>query len=248
MLDEGPEHRPPLILAIDTSSAQAGIGLGDGQFVSARSWPAQRSHTTTVLAEIHHLLEAANVEVKDLAAVAVAVGPGAFTGLRVGLGVAKGFHLATGVPLIGVPTLEAAALPFAVCGREIVAAVAAGRGRLAWARYLPRSGALHELLPPRNSSVHELAALLAGAAPAIVTGEFDDEQSAQIGAIPGVSLVDESLRTRQPAAFLTLAHRRLVDGEPGRGGGDRTDLSLAMNRIGSWRFARGGGGVLPSWT
>ncbi|MGH2613954.1 MAG: tRNA (adenosine(37)-N6)-threonylcarbamoyltransferase complex dimerization subunit type 1 TsaB, partial [Thermomicrobiales bacterium] len=118
------------LLAVDTSSAQGGIALFDGQMLSVRSWPADRSHTTTALVEIHHLLAAAELEVHDLAAVAVAAGPGAFTGLRVGFGIAKGFHLATGVPLIGVSTLEFTALPFAICGMPIVAAVAAGRGRL----------------------------------------------------------------------------------------------------------------------
>src|SRR5947208_6538337 len=123
----------PPILVIDTSSAQGAVALYDGHDLSARSWPAQRSHTTTLLAEIHHLLEAASLTVGDLAAVGLAIGPGPFTGLRVGFGVGKGFHLATDVSLIGVPTLEAAALPFAPTGLPIVAAVAAGRGRLAWA-------------------------------------------------------------------------------------------------------------------
>ena len=92
-------YRP--ILSIDTSSSQGGIALYDGRRLSTRSWPAERSHTTTLLSEIHHLLDRAEIRVRELAAVAIATGPGAFTGLRVGFGVAKGFHLATGVPLIG---------------------------------------------------------------------------------------------------------------------------------------------------
>jgi tRNA threonylcarbamoyladenosine biosynthesis protein TsaB len=106
-----PDHQP--ILGIDTSSGQGGVALYDGQRVSTRSWPADRSHTTTLLSEIHHLLARAELGIRELAAVAVATGPGAFTGLRVGFGVAKGFHLATGIPLIGVPTLDATAFAFA---------------------------------------------------------------------------------------------------------------------------------------
>src|SRR5688500_17914581 len=96
---------PRPILTIDTSSGQGGIALYDGHSLSSRTWPADRAHTTTLLSEIHHLLDRAGVQVRDLAAVGIAVGPGAFTGLRVGFGVAKGFHLATGLPLIGVHTL-----------------------------------------------------------------------------------------------------------------------------------------------
>ena len=109
----GLDDRP--ILSIDTSSSQGGIALYDGRTLSTRSWPAERSHTTTLLSEIHHLLDRAEVRVPELAAVAIAIGPGAFTGLRVGFGVAKGFHLATKVPLIGISTLEATALGYATC-------------------------------------------------------------------------------------------------------------------------------------
>src|SRR5215216_6969118 len=117
------DDRP--ILSIDTSSGQGGVALYDGQRLSTRSWPADRSHTTTLLSEIHQLLDRAEVRVRELAAVAIATGPGAFTGLRVGFGIAKGFHLAIGVPLIGVPTLEATALAFASCGTPVVAVVGA---------------------------------------------------------------------------------------------------------------------------
>src|SRR4051794_11108861 len=106
-----PDNRP--ILSIDTSSSQGGIALYDGRTLSTRSFPAKRSHTTMLLSEIHHLLDRAEISVRELAAVAIATGPGAFTGLRVGFGVAKGFHLATKVPLIGISTLDATALGFA---------------------------------------------------------------------------------------------------------------------------------------
>src|SRR5215217_8191778 len=105
----------PRILSIDTSSSQAGIALYDGRTLSTRSFPAERSHTTTLLFEIHHLLDRASISARELAAVAIATGPGAFTGLRVGFGIGKGFHLATEVPLIGISTLEATTFSFAAC-------------------------------------------------------------------------------------------------------------------------------------
>ena len=141
-----PDDNP--ILSIDTSSGQGGVALYDGRRLSTRSWPADRSHTTTLLSEIHHLLDRAGIRVRDLAAVAIATGPGTFTGLRVGFGVAKGFHLAAGVPLIGVPTLEATALAFISCLTPIVAVVSAGRGRLVWARYEASSESLTQSHAP----------------------------------------------------------------------------------------------------
>ena len=97
----------PQILIIDTSSAQGCVALYDGVHLSARSWPVDRNHTTTLLGEIHHVLTGAGVSSDALAAVAVTNGPGAFTALRVGMGVAKGFHLAADTQLIAIPTLVA---------------------------------------------------------------------------------------------------------------------------------------------
>ena len=93
------------------------------------------AHDDTPLGDPPSARPSGRSESESSTAVAIATGPGAFTGLRVGFGVAKGFHLATGVPLIGIPTLEATALGFAICGIPVVAVVGAGRGRLVWARY-----------------------------------------------------------------------------------------------------------------
>jgi tRNA threonylcarbamoyladenosine biosynthesis protein TsaB len=206
------ERPPGPLLTIDTASAQGGVALYDGRALSTRSWPADRSHTTTLLAEIHHLLDAAALGVPDLAAVGVAIGPGAFTGLRVGLGAAKGFHLATGVPLIGISTLEAAALPFAACGVPVVAAVAAGRGRLVWAHYAPRDGRLSEITLPRNGTVNELADEARQTSAVLVTGELDTEQAETVACLPTVTLPPAPLRVRQPAALAELGWRRLLAG------------------------------------
>ena len=200
------EDRP--LLGIDTSSSQGGIALYDGQTLSTRSWPSDRSHTTTLLAEINQLLDRAEISVRDLAAVAIATGPGAFTGLRVGFGVAKGFHLATGVPLIGIPTLEAAALAFASCGTPIVAVVGGGRGRVVWAWYEASTQGLRQARTPRNGTVGELIDELNGSGPVLVTGEIAHDQTGLIDEIDGVSVPPVALRLRQPAALAELAWRR----------------------------------------
>ena len=210
-LPPGPDDKP--ILSIDTSSSQGGLALYDGRTLSTRSWPADRSHTTTLLSEIHHLLDKADIGVRDLAAVAIATGPGAFTGLRVGFGVAKGFHLATGLPLIGIHTLEATALGFAACMTPVVAVVAAGRGRLVWARYEAGTEGLTQSRPPRNGTASELLEELRGSGPLLVTGEIDDDQAGLIAQITGVSLPPAPLRMRQPGALAEIAWRRWLAGD-----------------------------------
>lgn len=201
------------LLAIDTSSSQAGIALYDGSSLTSRSWAADRSHTTTLLREVHGTLDAAGRQVSDLAAVAVATGPGAFTGLRVGFGVAKGFHLATGVPLIGVSTLESAALPFGACGCPVVAVVAAGRNRLVWATYLAWTHGLNELAPPRNGVAEELALELRSHKRVIVTGEFDEAQEGTLVKENSAIVPPSPLRLRQPGALAHLGWQRLKSGD-----------------------------------
>jgi tRNA threonylcarbamoyladenosine biosynthesis protein TsaB len=205
------EQRP--ILTIDTSSAQGGIAWYDGAHLSLRSWPAERSHTTTLLAEIHHLLDADGIGTRDIAAIAVAIGPGAFTGLRAGIGAAKGFHLATGVPLIGVSTLAATALPFVACGQPIVATVAAGRGRLVWAHYRADGAGVMETRPPRNGTIGELAEELATAEGVIISGELDAQQVEAITGIDGVIVPPAALRSRQPSSLAEIGWRRWLAGQ-----------------------------------
>ncbi|MBW3633073.1 MAG: tRNA (adenosine(37)-N6)-threonylcarbamoyltransferase complex dimerization subunit type 1 TsaB [Chloroflexi bacterium] len=204
------DRRP--ILTIDTSSGQGVIALYDGQHLSSRTWPADRTHTTTLLSEIHQLLDRADVQVRDLGAMGIAIGPGAFTGLRVGFGVAKGFHLATGLPLIGVPTLEAAAVAFASCGTPIVAAIGAGRGRLVWAQYTPESDGLLPIRPLRNGTFAELMEELQGMSPVHFTGEIEDDQARLIEELEGVSIPAAPLRFRHPGALAQLAWRRWRSG------------------------------------
>ena len=200
------------LLAIDTSSAQGTVALYDGRRLSSRSWPAGRSHTTTLLAEIHHILDTAALEVTAIAAIGVAIGPGTFTGLRVGAGAAKGFHLAMGTPLIGISTLEATAIPFAACGLPIVATVSAGRRRLVWSRFLAAAERVIESQPPRNGTAEELAAELRDSPPAIVVGEIDDEQARIVAASDRASVPPLAIRGRHPAALAELAWRRWLDG------------------------------------
>lgn len=207
-----PQRRPRL-LAIDASSGQAGIALYDGGALSVRSWPADRTHTATMLREIHHLLDADHCSVADLVAIGLAQGPGAFTGLRVGFGIAKGFHLAAGVPLIGISTLKTAAYPFASCKGQVTAVIAAGRGRLVWARYRGDTKGIEEITPPRNGNIQELVLELRSHCPTIVTGELNDDQEAMLQAIPSIVIPPPALRMRQPGALASLAWNRWQAGD-----------------------------------
>lgn len=198
------------ILVIDTSSAQGCVALYDGVRLSTRTWPADRNHTTTLLGEIHHVLRGANVSSEALAAVAVTNGPGAFTALRVGMGVAKGFHLAADTPLIAISTLEATALSFAGSHSRIIATLPAGRGRLVWQHFESAANTVVPLAEPRNGTGDDLATELSDAPDLvfIIAGELAPEHAALLATVPNAIVPPGALRLRQPGALAEIAWRK----------------------------------------
>lgn len=129
-----------MLLAIDTSTPRASVALADLQGNVQRELVAEPGvgHGAQLTPLIVQLLEVAQCEWSQLAAVAVAIGPGAFTGIRVGLATAKGIAQARNLPLIGIPTLLALAEPVfsstphpAPC-THVVAILDARRGEAYW--------------------------------------------------------------------------------------------------------------------
>lgn len=104
------------VLGIETSTLVGGVALLDDEtLVAEHTLNVALTHSERLLSAIDQLLAAARWRLGELDGLAVAVGPGSFTGLRIGLATAKGLAFATGTPLAGVPTLDALArtLPFA---------------------------------------------------------------------------------------------------------------------------------------
>ena len=95
-----------MLLAIDTATAYASIALDDGaEILAEHNWLCGNNHTLELAPQVEHMLRTAAVRADTLEALAVALGPGSFTGLRIGLAFAKGFSLAYSLPLLGVPCL-----------------------------------------------------------------------------------------------------------------------------------------------
>ena len=122
-----------MLLAIDTSTRTVGVALYDGdQIWNETTWTSHDYHTVELAPGIQDILQKSGVAITEIEAIAVAIGPGSFTGLRIGLAVAKGIALARHIPTLGVPTLDivAAATPV-IADSSLAAVLRAGRGRLA---------------------------------------------------------------------------------------------------------------------
>lgn len=125
-----------MILAIDTATRWAGLALHDGTAVIAEyGWRCLNNHTIEISPVIEDMLKRVALDTSDLEAIAVAIGPGSYTGLRVGLALAKGIALASQIPLIGVPTLDIVAFSIEQMPVQLLVAAEAGRTRVCAAVY-----------------------------------------------------------------------------------------------------------------
>jgi tRNA threonylcarbamoyladenosine biosynthesis protein TsaB len=204
-----------MLLALDTSTALASVALYDGALRAEATWRAGREHSTQVLPEAVRLLEQQGLGPADLRAVAVAVGPGSYTGVRVGIALAKGLAVARRLPLVGVCTLDALAAPLLAAGRPVRPALDAGRRRYATALYEREGDALVRREPIAGVDLAGLVGLLRP--PLVVTGDLDAAARATLAAAgPDVEVVTPATATRRAGFLAELAWARL-DRE---GGGD----------------------------
>ncbi len=119
------------LLAIETATPAQGVALAeDDRLLAELSYEAKGHRGGLLLPAVDQVLKKAGVAARDLDAVAVSVGPGSFTGLRVGLATAKGLALGTGARLVGVSTLEALAEGYAPRDGTVCALLDAYRGEV----------------------------------------------------------------------------------------------------------------------
>ena len=130
-----------MILAIDTATRWLGMALHDGTAVVAETgWRCLNNHTIELTPNVQQMMQRANVSAADLEGIAVAVGPGSYTGLRVGLALAKGLALANQTPLLGIGTLDIVAAAFGPFPGQLWVVAEAGRTRICAAPYEWESG------------------------------------------------------------------------------------------------------------
>ncbi|MEX1194351.1 MAG: tRNA (adenosine(37)-N6)-threonylcarbamoyltransferase complex dimerization subunit type 1 TsaB [Dehalococcoidia bacterium] len=198
-----------LELSLDTASETASIALSRGGEVFAEStWQCRRNHTVELLPAIDRLFAESNVDKADLTAVFVSTGPGMYTGLRVGIAVAKGLARAANLPLVGIGRLELDAYPHRAFDGDVIAIHKAGRGDLAWASY--RSG--QKTSPPKLSKPAGLASLIRERT--LFLGEIDDELAALLRTELGDLAIIGATATGRATALATLGHERLASGAP----------------------------------
>jgi tRNA threonylcarbamoyladenosine biosynthesis protein TsaB len=202
-----------MLLALDTSTAQIGLALYNGaQVVGELFWHSRAHHTSELAPALSGLLARTGVKLDELNALGVALGPGSFTSLRVGLALAKGLALARHLPLIGIPSLDILAAAQPVRDLPLAAVLQAGRGRLALGWYRASAEGWQAKGPAALTTAEELAQSINS--PTIVCGELSPEERQRLARkFKNVILPSPARCVRQPGLLAELAWARWQTGQ-----------------------------------
>ncbi|MGD2177329.1 MAG: tRNA (adenosine(37)-N6)-threonylcarbamoyltransferase complex dimerization subunit type 1 TsaB [Anaerolineae bacterium] len=202
-----------MLVAIDTATHQASLALHDGVRVRMEeTWESPRRHTTELTARLVEAMEQLDLRPDRLSGVAVTKGPGSFTGLRIGMAVAKGLAMAQRIPVMGIPTLDVVASAQGRDRRRLGAVLRAGRGRICIAMYRWQFGGWQVQEEPRLTSWATLAEEISE--PTLLCGEIDPagtDLMARLG--DRVVLLPPAWRLRRAGFLAELGWQRLKQGQ-----------------------------------
>jgi tRNA threonylcarbamoyladenosine biosynthesis protein TsaB len=222
------------VLALETSTLAGGAALLDGaRIVGEYTLDIRVTHSERLLVAVDRLLADAGWRAVDLDGVAVAVGPGSFTGLRIGVSTAKGLGLALGLPIAPVPTLDALANGFPFAAIPVLPVLEARRGEVYASYYRWRDGGMRREWEYLAVSPAELARRLTE--PVALCGD-----GAGLIDSPFARMAPAARRLPSPASVAELGHALLV----ARRGVSVAELAPIYVRPSEAELARRGAGVL----
>jgi len=197
-----------VLLAIDSATRMTGLALYDGTAVlSEHVWRAGGHHTVQLAPEVGLMLRRLGVDASALSGVAVASGPGSYTGLRIGMALAKGLAMAQGIPLFGIPTLDILVRGQIVEAGDLLAVIEAGRSRLAGVWYNKTKKGWVPTSEPQAMTTEDVLAQVKG--PTTICGEMSSEVRRSLLSDRRVTLAPPSRCVRRPAILAEMAWDRL---------------------------------------
>ena len=201
-----------LILGIDTATPQVGCAIGGHEGVLASFHLGRgRRHAEVLTPGIDFIRRQARIELSEISVVAVDIGPGLFTGLRVGVATAKAMASALRVPVVGVSSLDLVAFPVRFSPRLIASVVDARRGEVFFAFYRQVPGGLQRISEPRVGSTEELTAeLLASGEECLAVGDGARRYTPELHELTTVEVADAGLQYPSAASLVQLAHARAL--------------------------------------
>ena len=201
-----------LILGIESAGAQVGCAVGghEGVLASAHAGRGRR-HAEALAPQIDFVRRQAGIRLSEIGAVAVDIGPGLFTGLRVGIATAVAMAQGLGVPMIPVPSLDLMAFPARWSNRLIVVALDARRGELFTALFRKVPGGVQRVRDADVCTPQDLSAEIdALDEPALLLGDGALRHADAFAGLKGVEMAEQGLAYPSARYLVQLAHARAM--------------------------------------
>ena len=204
-----------LILGLESATAQVGCAIGGHEGVLASSHSARdRRHAESLVPQVRFVCHQARIELSDLGVIAVDVGPGLFTGLRVGVATARAMAHALRVPVIPISSLDLLAFPARFSDRLITPVIDARRGEVFYALYRQVPGGVQQVAGPRLASPDDLTAELeARSEDVLLIGDGAVRYGETFRGLAGAEVCSHGLAHPSARDLVLLAHHRALQEE-----------------------------------
>ena len=205
--------RAVIVLGIESASPQGGVALvGEEGVIAEYVLNVKATYAERLMPAIDRVLHDARMSIPEVEGLAVSIGPGSFTGLRIGLSTVKGLALATGKPVVGVPTLQAMAWSLPYCRYPVCPILDARKKELYSALFEYRGVELVCLREERALLPEALVQWISQ--PTLFLGDGWHVYGAFLReALGGLAIPPPALRGASPAAVADLGRRRLLRGD-----------------------------------
>jgi tRNA threonylcarbamoyladenosine biosynthesis protein TsaB len=208
----GGRERRVLILGVETATPQVGCAIGGHEGVLASFHCARgRRHAETLTPGIEFICRQARIELDEIGAVAADVGPGLFTGLRVGVATAKALASALRVPVVGVSSLDLLAFPVRFSNRLIASIVDARRGEVFYGFYRQVPGGVQRLSDQLVGSIDEVVSeIVARGEETLVVGDGALRYADRLRELVRLEVGEAGLAYPNAGSLVQLAHAQAL--------------------------------------
>ena len=208
-----------MLLAFETSAKAASVALFDGEKLLGESYQnTGLTHSQTLLLMAEDLMKNCGISAKDLTSVAVAAGPGSFTGVRIGVSAAKGLAWGREIPCWGVSTLEGMALGLGIQDGYILPTMDARRAQVYTALFSAKNGVISRILEDQAIALAELKEKLPNDMPIFLVGDGSTlTYNTLNGEIPSLVMPPEHKMHQRAVGVGLAALAAISRGETGDG-------------------------------
>lgn len=201
-----------LILGVESATARVSCAIGGHEGVLAETQVTKgRRHCESLAPQIDFALKQSGFDISEIAAVAVDVGPGLYTGLRVGISTAMSIAFSLSVPMVGINSLDLLTFPLRHSRRLVAAAIDARRGEVFTALYKQVPGGMQRLSEPKVVPPRELANdLMAFGEDCLLVGDGALRYRDEFTSIKRIEIADPSLAYPSAGSLVSLAHPKAL--------------------------------------